>query len=793
MENQKEPTVVILGDWYIDENWLISKLETYHASAPGDIHYMTLHKKANERITNLCAAAGLLLALRSYLLQEMENAPLSFLAFGVWNPQDNELFRKAICPDSEVKLLSPYTLSESIVDVSKCRKCLKEHDKGCIYEQMLVNLAEDSDSDKVSTNRIIRCFEGQSSGMPHQLYRFDWMLPCALDNKHWKKIGDKMEGRDIKAIIIVDHGAGAVNDGTIKQLVDATKEKNVPWFVHTKIDNAPWIQKFRDGTIELEMNIMDFHLAVHKKGPRRWWHGDCLGRSALELLGEMMGEKIYQDQIPVRPEKLCSRSSFVLLEDNTVFGMAKRKNSKKPQCVSIAHPIGQRQPVTIGRSTLFCAALFAQRLKSILNPPDKPPLVDDWVWQLKKECYAAACVAYDWTREASERWEEGVLSLHELYKSILENMDRFADKTVDNCVNTDYYEEWSHWNESSRDLGIINEKGKKVLQLWRGEGILKNYICVGGPKRNAINELVSAVTKFVSSKNPQHPFSCLIKSPPGWGKSFLARCLASHFDLEFLEFSVAQMCEDRDIMDCFAAIASVQSRTQKQTLVFIDEVNAEIQGHSVISSLLGPLWEGTFVKDRQTFRLRPGVWVFASTSGEAKLAEDKDKGSDFLSRLNGPIINLDSPLTWSNAILAVKGILSEHGAADLESFKQEVNQNKDYRSFIDYGKSKGEIDDHKTEQVYLMVLLLNNLWGPINTVEENVLKLFHDLLPINGYRSLELFAGCFEEIERGEVIVSNVPRLEDYAELRRHVIIPEEWADNKLRKSAVVKIETHRR
>ena len=782
--NQPNSTFVILGDWYIDENWLVSQLESYHSSAPGDIHYLALHQSADDPITNLCAAAGLLLAIRSYFSQEVKDNSVSFLAFGAWNPRDDRLFKRALCPDSKLMLLSPYTLSDSREQTDACPNCLRQ-DNACVYDKMLINLAEGEDSARISTNRIIRCFEGHSSGMPRQPYRFDWMLPCHLEDKSWDRIGEAVKGCDVKAIIIVDHGAGVVNQRSIKQLVEAKTDK-ARWFVHTKIDNPEWIQVLKEKGVELEMNVLDFHLAAHRKGARRWWYGERLGRCALELLGEA-GGITYDCPEEVKPQGLPSKSAFVLLEDNAVFGIAKDKESESYKCVSIAHPAGPRQPVTIGRTTLFCAALFAQRLKSIVHACNQPEFVGDPASQIQvgQECYRAACAAYDWTKRASEKWENDELSLHECYQGVLSKIDRFTSKAGDQWKCWDYENEWRYWNHSSKDIGIVtDEDGKKVLQLWRGEGVLKGYICVGGPKRDKINDLVSSIVKFKGSKNPLHPFSCLIQSPPGWGKSFLAKCLASHFDLEFLEFSIAQMCDNRDLVDCFATIASVQSRTQKRTLVFIDEINAEVEGHTIMASLLSPVWDGTFVKDGHTFRLRPGVWIFASTSPATKLA-DKDKGSDFLSRLNGPFIDLDAPGHWSRAIEAAKGLISTMGTNNYDSFRDGIYKDSNYTSFKQFAD-----DVQKTEQVYLIASLLNYRWGPIKWIEERVLILFRDLLPINGYRSLELFVDCFEGIERGKVIAGNVPRLEVYVELRRHIIIPKEWDGSNLKGTEIVEIET---
>ena len=113
MERQPESTIVILGDWYIDENWLISKFESYHSSAPGDIHYLTLHPNAEVRITNLCASAGLLVALKSYFSQK--DISVDFLAFNLGSQQ-------ASASQLEVSGQQPSDRAVSLLDVPGFKK-----------------------------------------------------------------------------------------------------------------------------------------------------------------------------------------------------------------------------------------------------------------------------------------------------------------------------------------------------------------------------------------------------------------------------------------------------------------------------------------------------------------------------------------------------------------------------------------------------------------------------------------------------------------------------------------------
>jgi hypothetical protein len=775
---ETKSTIVLLGDWYIDENWLVSPQELYHSAAKGKVHYLARHGSADENVTNLCASAALLETLRANLATECKDA-VEFIAYGAWNPEDDDLIRRILCrKDQEEMHLSQYTLSNS--SSPWCTHC-RASPTDCRYSDTLINLATMDDKKLVSTNRTIRCFQGHGAAMPEQLFRFDWILPLQLENERYLRMQKDLASRNVVAVLLVDHGTGAVNENSIKQLLRSVRNKNAHWFVRTKITNPSWMDLLQQEGVTLEMNVADFRLASRQKGSRRWCYGHHLGRAALELLGEMTGSYIYHPERERRNQKgVRSRNAVVFLDDNTAFAMsAVGAKEERYRCFSISQPPGPRQIINLGRTTIFCAALFAQRLRAILKCGQSEPAPN----RLGLECSKALSCAYHWSKVASRKWSNEEFSLYDDYDNALASINEptgLAEHPYEGppWEEWDYEDLWKLWNDSSEGLGTVKLPTKKpgstqereLLQLWRGYGVLEDYICVGGPKRDAINHLVSTIDDFKSSGTWRRSLCCLVTSPPGWGKSFLAKSLASRFDMEFLEFSIAQMCDNRDVMDCFASIASAQSKTNRPTLVFIDEVNADIEGHSVLPLLLSPLWGGTFVKDRQSLRLRPGVWIFASTQTAAEIREDP-KGSDFLSRLNGPIVELDSGRQhWAEAITRIRGELHAVSNMAWAEYQHKIYTLPQYKTFQD-----SKVDSLKTEQVYLLVSLLNARWGPISRIEKKVLELFRDLLPINGSRSLEIFTSCFDGIQRGEVRRTNVPRIDRSAELRRHVILPKEW------------------
>ena len=311
--------------------------------------------------------------------------------------------------------------------------------------------------------------------------------------------------------------------------------------------------------------------------------------------------------------------------------------------------------------------------------------------------------------------------------------------------------------------------------MWRGLGTLKDYICVGGPKRDAINDLLKKVDQFNKQKELKYSFNCLLLSSPGWGKSFLAKSLASHFNMHWLEFSLSQLSSSNDVIDCFDIICSLQSVSKKRFLIFMDEINCEIEGNSALGLLLSPIWDGSFIRGGKKYKIQPAVWVFASTEPTSILADPvKNKGSDFISRLNGPIIQLDKLATEHDRF---DSLISE----DLDGLRRDLAKRPDMDMETLYGndhysKIKRIEGVFRTDQVYLGISLLNRLWGPISNVQEEILQMFHDMIPINGFRSLEFFISKFQNVQGGKVVSSNIPSIANYQELKRHVILPPNWA-----------------
>ena len=789
--NKELQTVAIIGDWFIDEYWLLTRQHSYHSSAPGDIHYVAREANACKRIVGLCGTPAILEMLRSYFAKKKDASRFEFVGFGVWNPADNPIIKCALCSNSAgARLLTPYTLSGlAVPSGGLCPyESKKSRIRACNNASKLYNLApveNHASGLDVSTNRIIRCFEGHGGAAPHLIHRVDWRLPVnegSLDYDPLKRLARKK----LSAVVVIDHGYGTINPRTIQHLKAICAEqqkkagKPVSWFVRTKIDNPKWLRELKAdrGSFEFDLLFADFKLASHRKGERRWWYGMHLGRAGLEILGDMTQSFFFAGQVCKERHGITARRAVMFLDDNTIFGMERIPESKiqvtdkivQPdfRCFGVSTRPSPRHELNVSRS----AACFAALIRNLLEHQSGPGS------DLGAHCHSALLQACEWSNAATKHWEEEERLFYGDYEQVLTDLTKAPSEAE--TSKGKYSECWEDWRASSRGLGTITKFDSKsgtpktVLQAWRGEGTLEGYICVGGPKRDAINHLVSEIAGFERNPDPKLPFSCLLTASPGWGKSHLARCLARYFKMEYLEFSIAQMAKHSDLIDCFATISSVQACTRNKTLIFMDEVNAKIAGSSAIDLLLSPVWEGTFVKEGRVFRLDPSVWVFASTESLDGLTMSHGKGSDFISRMNGPAVELDAAANeeLTDSIAGVRKLMKADINMKVEKYRQVIYGSEEYQRFRSFHE-----DALKTDQVYLMISLLKGYWGPIGEVQEEVLQLFHDLLPVNGIRSMSFLASKFVEIEQGRVVASNIPRFDHSAELRRHIVAPEEWLE----------------
>jgi len=390
---KKDHIILVIGDWFIDENWLVAKHNTYTSTHTGDVHYLIKHEKIGKRMTSLCGVPEILEALRSNLGKNY-----SFIGVGVWNIYDSDILRCILCPDEDGKrkqrleLMTPYTI-KGLKEVTS-NECPYTKSR-CEYQPLLVNLASKEIGQECSTNHIIRIFEGYGGGQPHIASRIDWEIPSA--NLDYKDLEKTIRRKNIVGVVIEDHNKGTVTMATITKIIETLGEeriRKIKWYIRSKLDNPPWLEKLtktlrnmsKRRNTKIRLRVVDNKLAMHKKGPRKWRYGMELGRASLEILGELTGDQMYKHGEPVNGKNLHTERIAILLDDNTVI------SKDKESCFNISDTYGPKQLINIGRTTRFFSDLIYQ------------DIMNNYKGDFYTECYNALHCAFEWSRTASQAW-----------------------------------------------------------------------------------------------------------------------------------------------------------------------------------------------------------------------------------------------------------------------------------------------------------------------------------------------------------------------------------------------------
>ena len=755
MKNESKEKIIVIGDLFIDENWLMAKTDNYHSTDVGDTHYNSLVKGPESFVMSVCGVANVLKVLSGKDQKDSINSKYNVIGVGVWNPDDTDIVKSILCANKEIKhRMTPYTLTnylqKKVKTECQTKDCLK-----CGLKYELINLVNDNN---LSTNRIYRIYEGFGSDLPKLQYRFDWQLDLnknSIDDK-------KLDGiNEVKAIIIVDHGKGVVNEPLIKNLLK--RHKSARWYVRTKLKSPPWLQYLKKEEKSLRLIVVDQQLIDYIYGVRIWKRSTSLCRASLELLGNMLGLSTYKHGEEIESSIINSKNTAILFKDNWAIA-GSRSSGNDAKIFYFPKSSDEKMAVRVGRTSIFFNSLVYWDLMINDLNGDTMPQATEWALSNMNE----------WMKKCTEAWkDEKPSGLSGPFEEVISWFPTKNIKTREGMIQEKYKNSWKEWNLSSEMQGILTyevEKGKgktlvnkpgndnthnisKEFHLWRSYGTLPNFVCPGGEKRSNINNLVRSLNEYRNSDNPAVPFNCLFIAEPGWGKSYLAQCLSNYFNFDFLSYSIAQMSSTKELIDSFKEIASTQKRTSKKILVFMDEIDAQITGETALGLLLSPMWDGKFKSEGYTNKIDPCIWIFACTK-PLKMIRDLPKGRDFLSRINGPKISVDFLTDRSREEIHAKDIEEDNRK---EKLKEQLAILSSITPVIK--------DDKRTEIVYQMVNLLNTLYGPISSIDSDVLKLFYNILPINGVRSLQIFASKFKNITKGIIKKRNVPYLIDNKEL----------------------------
>jgi hypothetical protein len=727
-DKQANPNrILVVGDWVIDENWIVAGYDSESSSHTGLYHLRSTIKDATAQILGLCAAGHVARALHCLSPGTAENEPLDIYGLGLWEDKDTRLIASLfssyvldsgtplnlIGPSVNTKgTFKPNTTLCKQVDGGSCQqsgggsRCRKSdgkivvpHSEYCCYR--LKTLA--SAKERWGTARTIRMYDVAADKTPTIAYRVDWQLdrPNELTRHQiTDQLGDF--GSGFRHIVVADHNHGCVTQPLIQAL--CALNKGAKWYVRTKDLDAPWLPDLEKQRLILRFIGAD--CVPDRTRTKRWFYG----------------AKVNVDAVDELKEKRCHARYVVSLHnDNSMLVLSQSKKQK----TNIDYLLGDkeeelRKSVNVGRSSIVFASCVAD---FVLNPDRN---------DLGEVLQRASQRGHSWSRNYTEALKgknaKGPITIyHGDYGKALEESGDGQEKSEQRSTSQPKEQPELHWRQALDKFGIVTKDTEKTIEVWRGYSCIDGYIAVRSELRSSLDDLYHVVNRFVHKQNKDAPLNCLFLGNPGLGKSFLAEQLAKTLHLRRFPFNLSQLTSLDQVVDCFDAIASFQNRNRSQTVIaFFDEIDAKIENQELYSLFLSPMSDGTYSRGGNIFRLAPCVLVFAGASpyigstrqkdNSRKYSKEYSKVWDFNDRINGPKIRL----------------------SDSRSIERAT-------------------DKQRTEQVYWGVHTLRRTFTDVSKVSEEVLEFFHTLDMDGGPRAMKPMIQAFRNIQNGEVCLRNLP------------------------------------
>lgn len=467
MAGQKDK-ILVIGDWFIDENWLMAKTDNYHSTDVGEAHYSSLIKGPANFVLSVCGVASILKTLSGNKNNEDNtnkedpknqsiNDKFDLVGVGAWNPRDTEIIQRILCArNPHKKFMTPYALTNNLQKLLE--ECPRDKGTGCLKcdrkNYQLINLVREGpkSEENVSTNRIYRIYEGFGSDKPKLRYRFDWQIDLDenLINPNW------FEGIDnVKAVIMVDHGKGVITDSLIDTLLRLYGDAN--WYVRNKLETPSWFERLVSNNKKLKLLVIDQQLVNHTYGLRTWQRNGKLCRASLELLGELLGLKTYKHGVERHLKTILAKNTAVLFEKNWAIGGSRRKDGDNNDAQVYYFPKQSEKEwdIRVGRTSIFFHSLIFWDL--MVRNLEEP--VDSQNTQLSMATTWAIRNMETWMYECTQAWVKerdqalsGPFSSVTGWYSTAQHVEMYKNK----IRAEQYLKSWDKWNESSTSKGIIN-------------------------------------------------------------------------------------------------------------------------------------------------------------------------------------------------------------------------------------------------------------------------------------------------------------------------------------------------
>jgi hypothetical protein len=731
--------ILVVGDWFVDENWIVTTESVPTSAHVGRRQYRSRVEDPDAQILSLCGAGGVASLFHGLGAGSAGRPGVELYGLGLWDPRDTP-FLAALFDPQPVVGQTPLTLAgmgwqcaapapTSGVASHQSRDCMVCNRKPCAR---MATLAPEG----AGTWRVVRVYQRVGHEAPLLLNRYDWEIrkpPPPGDNqrKKWEKRLQDWPAMDV--IIAVDHDKGALSVELVKIL--QRRFRSARWYARCKDPWAGWLRLVRSRLRLLVVGPMGLELT---RDP--WFFGQHLSQEALDVLKTLAiggkrkpapgnvktsiavknGEADLKHQ---RELRRLSKAPVVVAyhEDNRVAALDPPRG-----VVIVATKVPPPPAIRVGRTTNLFATLVAA-MESLIPCPPPAGGANPVVPMLRQ----ALDLAHGWCEDI-----EDILKVEKINWGTPPEINfrrRFGTALARprsvvswfHLVEMELAREVQAWSDALDPTGVgrvpsVTTGGK--LQLWRGWSAVDGFIAIADARRAVVGRLMREVRQFCQAPSPGHSFSSLLIAGPGMGKSFLTRRLANLLKLPLVEFNITHLTSIDDLIACFDIVSSMQNQDPgRRLVVFWDEINAPLAGEPTYSYFLGPLWDGVYRRGGVTFRLQPGVWIFAGTASPLTKSRHTLKASDFMSRLSGPVIDL----------------------RDADS------------------------DAVRLERVYTAAALIRRTFPEVLYISTGLLEFFQRAEPFYEIRSLELLVSRMRRVRHGQIRLNNLPEVQDLSALIR--------------------------
>jgi hypothetical protein len=265
----KDQTILIVGDWVVDEYWFLVRHHSDISSHTGFFHYR-LSTQRNDTVSDLCSAGHVARVL--YQLRSEGSDVYKLFGLGAWHQTDTELIRHLVHARTKkdcAAAAATYRLTPDYCDdVSK--------------DIELVTLQPES-----STNRAIRQYH-QEDGELKQINRVDWELERSEQGAsvEWSKL-QLPKPNQVSGIVIHDLAKGVITEGLITKL--RKQYPKAAWYVRSKSINPTWLKQIEGS---LELLVIGPEVAALLNPWDTWLAHDRITIQALDIIKTLPGKNV---------------------------------------------------------------------------------------------------------------------------------------------------------------------------------------------------------------------------------------------------------------------------------------------------------------------------------------------------------------------------------------------------------------------------------------------------------------------------------------------------------------------